>query len=175
MLSRKWGGNSEEAGILSRLEKDGYLSETALCVSWRYPQKDDKGGGRGGSPSRIGSPRKERAKDRKLTLRPPKARPHRRMGNGSWWRKKGKGIKKERKKKKKGFLCLLRRTPKRRGSCQGALRLPERAMLSGCRRRTVSPTPRSWKPWRPRWAPKMWKVAFFFLPPFLMVSHDPWS
>ena len=44
---RKRGGNIEEAGIPPRLEKDGYLSETALCVSGKYPKKADKGGEEG--------------------------------------------------------------------------------------------------------------------------------
>ena len=58
MPSRKRGGNPEEAGILSRLEKDGYLSETAICVSGRYPKKADKGG----SPSPLEDrlPKKEK-------------------------------------------------------------------------------------------------------------------
>ena len=45
--SRKRGGNPEEAGIPPRLEKGGYLSETALCVSGIYPKKADKGGEEG--------------------------------------------------------------------------------------------------------------------------------
>ena len=60
---------------------------------------------------------------------------------------KKKEIKKKgrKRKRKKGFPCPLHRTLKRRGSCRGALRPLGRAMLSGCQRRTVSPTPR-WTP-----------------------------
>ena len=52
----KRGGNPEEAGIPPRLKKDGYLPETALCVSGRYPKKADKGGEKGWSFSlrRVG-------------------------------------------------------------------------------------------------------------------------
>ena len=38
------GGNLEEAGISSLLKKDGYLSETVLYVSGRYPKEAGKGG-----------------------------------------------------------------------------------------------------------------------------------
>ena len=44
MSSRKRGGFPEEAGISPRLEKDGYLSESALCDSGRYPKKAHDGG-----------------------------------------------------------------------------------------------------------------------------------
>ena len=43
MPSRKRGGNPDEAGIPPRVKKDGYLPETALCVSGRYPKKLTKG------------------------------------------------------------------------------------------------------------------------------------
>ena len=39
-------------------------------------------------PPKIGFPRKGRAEYRHLTLRPPEARPQKRMGNGSWWRRR---------------------------------------------------------------------------------------
>ena len=39
--------NPGEAGISPRLEKVGNTSETALCVSGRYPKKADKGGEEG--------------------------------------------------------------------------------------------------------------------------------
>ena len=39
-------------------------------------------------PPKIGFPRKGRAAFRQLTLRPPEAKPQKRMGNGSWWRRK---------------------------------------------------------------------------------------
>ena len=38
-------------------------------------------------PPRSESQRKGRAVHRPLTLRPPEARPHKRMGNNSWWKK----------------------------------------------------------------------------------------
>ena len=61
MPSRKRGGNPEEAGIPPRFEKGGYLSETALCVSGRYPKKADKGGEEGCSFSREDRlPKKEK-------------------------------------------------------------------------------------------------------------------
>ena len=41
-------------------------------------------------PPRIGFPRKGRAAHRHLTLRQPEARPHKRMGNGSWCKIKGR-------------------------------------------------------------------------------------
>ena len=43
MSSRKRGGILEEAGIPCHLEKDMYLSVTALCVSGRYPKKSHEG------------------------------------------------------------------------------------------------------------------------------------
>ena len=65
--------------------------------------------------------------------------------HGGWQlvdKKKKKDKKRKRKRnRKKGFLCPLHKTLKRRESCRGALRPPGRAMLSGCRRRAVSPTP----------------------------------
>ena len=42
MPSRKWGGNPEEAGIPSRLEKDGYLSETHFEFLGDTPKKPTK-------------------------------------------------------------------------------------------------------------------------------------
>ena len=43
MPTRKRGGNPEKAVIPPRLKKDGYLPETALCVSGRHPKKLTKG------------------------------------------------------------------------------------------------------------------------------------
>ena len=43
MSSRKRGAIPEEAGISTRLEKDGYLPENALCVSGSTPKKLIKG------------------------------------------------------------------------------------------------------------------------------------
>ena len=60
MSSRKRGGVPEEAAIPPRLEKDEYLSETALCVSGRYPKKADKVGEEGCSFSLRGSACQER-------------------------------------------------------------------------------------------------------------------
>ena len=61
MPSIKRGRNPEEAGLPPRLEKDGYLPETALCVSRKYSKKADEGGEEGCSfsPPGIGSSRKE--------------------------------------------------------------------------------------------------------------------
>ena len=101
------------------------------------PYKNSQRGRRGLHllPSRIGLLKKGRAAHRPPTLQPPEARPHRKMGNDSWWKK--------RKRREKGFLRPLHRTLKRRGICRGALRPPSRATLSGFRRRMESPTPRS--------------------------------
>ena len=41
-------------------------------------------------PPRIGIPKKGSAAHRPPTLRTPEVRPHRRMGNGSWWKKRKK-------------------------------------------------------------------------------------
>ena len=71
MLSRKRGGDPEEAGISAS------LGDT--------PEKLSKGEKRvAPSTPRIGFPRKERAVHRPLTLRLAEARPHRRMGDSSW-------------------------------------------------------------------------------------------
>ena len=59
MPSRKQGGIREEAGIPPHLEKDGYLSETARCVS-EIAQKSQKGGEEGYSFTPGGSASQER-------------------------------------------------------------------------------------------------------------------
>ena len=112
--TRKRGGNPEKAGI---------------HVSERYPEKLTKG--RRGLPllpPRSESQRKGRAAHRSLTPRPPESRPHKRMGNGSWWKKMRKIIRKIKRRKikrrmRQKFLCPLRRNLRRK---KGVTSLPDR-------------------------------------------------
>ena len=87
-----------------RPEKDGYLLETALRVSGRYPKKLTKG------EKRVAlSPPEDRLANKGKGGTSPSyaaARPHRTMGNGSWWRKRKKKIEKKREKEKKGSCAL---------------------------------------------------------------------
>ena len=129
-----------EAGIPPRLTKNGYLPESALCVSVSYPWKADKGGEEGCPFSSRGSASQKREGWHSAILRCGHQRPDHTKGWGM-----AAGAKE---KKRKKFPCLPRRILKQRGSCQGALRPPGRATLSGCQRRTESATPRSWKLWR---------------------------
>ena len=98
MPSRKRGGNPEEAGILHRPEKDGYLSETTLCVSGRHPKKADKGGEEGCSLSPRGLASQERERRHIANLRCSHQRPDFTEG----WRMEAGGKEgKEKKEKKK--------------------------------------------------------------------------
>ena len=92
---------SKKMGIFRRL-RSASLGDT--------PKKLTKGEKRV-APPRIGSRRKGRAAHRHPTLRSPVARPHKRMGNGSWCKRKKK------RKRRKRFLCLLCRNLKQRGRC----------------------------------------------------------
>ena len=108
-------------------------------------------------PSRIGFPRKVRASHRQHTLRPPEARRHKRMGNSSW-EKKGKEKKRRR---EESFLCPLRRILMLMGRYRSALWPPGRATQSECRRSTVIPMLRSWKPWGKQWT--FYKICNIFI------------
>ena len=123
---------SKKMGIFRRM-RSAFLGDTPKKLTkgekrvapsppeYRLPKK-----GKGGiSPSYAAATRGQTAKK-----------------DGDWQlvEKKNKKKKKKRRRRKR-FLCPLRRNPKQRESCRGALRPPGRATLSGCRRGMESPTP----------------------------------
>ena len=76
---------TKRMGIFSR-SRSAFLDDT--------PKKLTKGKKRVASfPPRSESQRKGRAAHRPPTPRSPEARPHKRMGNGSWWKKRKKKVK----------------------------------------------------------------------------------
>ena len=95
MPSRKRNVIPEDAGVPPRLKNDGYLTETALCVSGRYPKKADKGGEEDCSSSPRRSASQEREGRHIAIVRCGHQRPEPKKG----WRMAAGGKEKQEKKR----------------------------------------------------------------------------